>query len=181
MTLWSRGVDVERFKPGPKDVFVRLGFRPVRPVFLYVGRLSVEKNVDAFLSLDLPGTKVVVGDGPERARLEARYPEARFLGRRGGAELSAIYAAGDVFVFPSRTDTFGLVILEALASGVPVAAYPVPGPLDVIGDMPVGILHENLREACLAALAVLPEPCRAFAVNRSWRQCAQQFLQNLSY
>jgi glycosyltransferase involved in cell wall biosynthesis len=131
--LWSRGVDTDLFQPTPRDAFEELGLPPKRPVFLYVGRVAVEKNVEAFLRLDLPGTKVVVGDGPQRAALQARYPHVHFLGNRRGDELSRLYASSDVFVFPSRTDTFGLVILEALACGTPVAAYPVPGPLDVVG------------------------------------------------
>ena len=116
-----------------------------RPVFLSVGRVAVEKNLDAFLDLDLPGTKVVVGDGPARADLERKYPDAVFLGARHGEELAEVYAAADVFVFPSKTDTFGLVLLEALASGLPVAAFPVTGPRDVIGDAPVGVLNDDLR------------------------------------
>ena len=135
-----------------------------RPIFLSVGRVAVEKNLEAFLDLDLPGTKVVVGDGPARAALERKYPHAVFLGARQGEELAEAYAAADVFVFPSRTDTFGLVLLEALASGVPVAAFPVTGPRDVIGDAPVGALNEDLRAACLAALTIsragLPRVCR---------------------
>ena len=124
-----------------------------RPIFLYVGRLAVEKNVEAFLRLDLPGSKLVVGDGPQARELKARYPSAHFTGSKFGEDLVRHYAASDVFVFPSRTDTFGLVLLEALACGVPVAAFPVQGPLDVIGDAPVGALDKDLRAACLKALA----------------------------
>jgi glycosyltransferase involved in cell wall biosynthesis len=175
--LWSRGVDVEAFAPGPKEAF---GPDIARPVFLSVGRVAVEKNIEAFLALDLPGTKVVVGDGPARAELEARYTEAKFLGQRTGAELAALYRSADVFVFPSRTDTFGLVLLEALASGVPVAAYPVQAPLEIVGEAAVGALDEDLRSACLNALAVPGEDCRAFALTRSWRACAEQFLVNIA-
>ena len=175
--LWSRGVDVDVFAPGPKDAF---GPDIARPVFLYVGRVAVEKNVEAFLALDLPGTKVVAGDGPQRAELEARYGGVRFLGQKTGAELAAIYRSSDVFVFPSRTDTFGLVLLEALASGVPVAAFPVQAPLEIVGEAAVGVLDEDLRAACLGALNISPEACRAFAVTRSWRACAEQFLVNIA-
>src|SRR5262244_4310314 len=135
---WPRGVDSALFHP---ERACDLGLK--RPVFLTVGRLAVEKNLDAFLALDLPGTKVVVGDGPAQADLEQRYPDAVFLGARRGEALAETFAAADVFVFPSLTDTFGLVLLEALASGLPVAAFPVPGPLDVIGDAPVGCLNND--------------------------------------
>lgn len=172
---WTRGVDTELFRPRSKALFDDLP----RPVFLYVGRVAVEKNIEAFLSLDLPGTKVVVGDGPQRAELQAKFPAVRFLGAKHGDDLAAHYAAADVFVFPSRTDTFGLVLLEALASGVPVAAYPVPGPLDVLDGSSVGILDEDLRAACLKALEVPAEACRDYALNFSWRASAEQFLSNL--
>jgi glycosyltransferase involved in cell wall biosynthesis len=171
---WSRGVDTELFRPRDK------GFLDLpRPVFLYVGRVAVEKNVEAFLALDLPGSTLVVGDGPQRAELARRYPGAHFAGARHGEDLARHYAAADVFVFPSRTDTFGLVLLEALASGLPVAAFPVPGPLDVVGDAGVGCLDEDLRRAALEALAIPPERCRAYALQFSWRRCAEQFLANL--
>jgi glycosyltransferase involved in cell wall biosynthesis len=173
--IWSRGVDVEHFRPieGASLPFAR-------PIFLYVGRVAVEKNVEAFLNLDLPGTKVVVGDGPARAMLESKFPAARFLGQKTGDELIGAYSASDAFVFPSRTDTFGLVLLEALACGTPVAAYPVQGPLDVIGEAPVAALNENLALACREALAIPRDACRAFAESRSWRSCTQQFLSNLA-
>lgn len=172
---WTRGVDTELFRPRDK------GFLDLpRPVALYVGRVAVEKNVEAFLALDLPGTKLVVGDGPQRAALEKRYPAAVFAGARAGEDLAAHYAAADVFVFPSRTDTFGLVLLEALASGLPVAAYPVAGPKDVIGDAPVGVLDDDLGAAARRALTIPPEACRAFALERSWRASAEQFLGNLA-
>ena len=172
---WSRGVDVEMFRPR-NDHALDLP----RPIFLYVGRVAVEKNLEDFLRLELPlGTKVVVGDGPQRAALEARYPEAVFTGTKQGDELARHYAAADVFVFPSRTDTFGLVMLEALASGVPVAAYPVPGPNDVIDGHGVGVLDDDLGFAALQALAIPPQRCRAHAVKHSWTACAEQFLANL--
>jgi glycosyltransferase involved in cell wall biosynthesis len=174
--LWSRGVDIELFRPHPRDE--SFGLPP--PVFLYVGRLAVEKNVEAFLALDLPGTKLVVGDGPQRAELEARFPAARFAGQKTGGELAKLYAASDVFVFPSRTDTFGLVLLEALACGTPVAAYPVQGPLDVLGETDVAVLDEDLRAACLQALSIPRQSCRGFALAHSWRASTEQFLVNLA-
>jgi glycosyltransferase involved in cell wall biosynthesis len=174
--IWSRGVDTALFKPGPKNW---LGLP--RPVSLYVGRVAVEKNLEAFLALDLPGTKLVVGDGPQLAQLKTRYPEAVFVGAKQGEELARHYAAADVFVFPSRTDTFGLVVLEALASGVPVAAYPVQGPGDILGaaTVPVGALDEDLRAATLRALECDPKACRDFALNYSWENCARIFLGHL--
>ena len=180
VALWSRGVDVELYRPRPEDAFQRLGLEVKRPVFLSVGRLAVEKNVAAFLALDLHGTKVVVGEGPDRAELQARFPEAIFLGQRTGEELASLYASSDVFVFPSRTDTFGLVLLEALASGTPVAAYPVQGPLDVLGEADIAVLDEDLGHACLRALHISRDACRSFAVARSWRSSAEQFLANLA-
>ncbi|ALK08741.1 glycosyltransferase family 4 protein [Blastochloris viridis] len=170
---WTRGVDADLFRP---RLDADLGLK--RPVFLYVGRVAVEKNVEAFLALDLPGTKLVVGDGPSRATLERRYPEARFVGAKDSDELAIHYAGADVLVFPSRTDVFGNVMLEALASGVPVAAFPVAGPLDVIGDEPVGVLDEDLRRACLAALEIPRERCREFALRHSWEASARLFVGN---
>ncbi|SFK75335.1 glycosyltransferase family 4 protein [Methylocapsa palsarum] len=172
---WSRGVDHDRFRMRETSV---LDFP--RPIFLSVGRLAVEKNLKAFLDLDLPGTKVLVGDGPDRAKLEAAYPQARFLGSRSGDELAEIYSSADVFVFPSMTDTFGMVLLEAMASGLPVAAFPVPGPLDVVGESGAGVLDEDLRSACLKALWVPPWKARAHAETFSWQASARQFLENLS-
>ena len=172
---WSRGVDGVRFHPakrGPWDI--------PRPIFLYAGRLAPEKNLDAFLSLDLPGSKVLVGDGPSAASLRRAYPAAHFLGLRKGEDLARIYASADVFVFPSRTDTFGMVLLEALASGLPVAAMPVPGPLDVIGDSGAGALDRNLRAACLAALEIPRERARAHAETFTWEAATQQFLANVA-
>ena len=173
VVLWPRGVDATLFRPRDTD----LGFP--RPVFLSVGRVAVEKNLEAFLALDLPGTKVVVGDGPARAELEKRYPEAKFLGARHGEALAEAYAAADVFVFPSHTDTFGLVLLEALASGVPVAAFPVCGPRDVIGNAPVGALNDDLQQACTDALAASRTDCRDFALKQTWEVSARAFIDNV--
>ncbi|GBU16145.1 MULTISPECIES: glycosyltransferase family 1 protein [Methylobacterium] len=175
---WTRGVDTELFRPQPDDAPDPFAGLP-RPIFLFVGRVAVEKNLDAFLALDLPGTKVVVGDGPDRARLEALDPAARFLGTRTGAELARLYAAADVFVFPSLTDTFGIVLLEALACGLPVAAYPVTGPLDVIGGTGAGVLDRDLRAAALAALDISREVCRAEAERYTWAESARQFYTNI--
>jgi glycosyltransferase involved in cell wall biosynthesis len=168
---WTRGVDINHFHP---DKRADLGFQG--PVFLCVGRVAVEKNLPAFLDLDLPGSKVVVGDGPELAKLKARYPATHFLGHRPNHELAGIYASADVFVFPSRTDTFGNVIIEALASGTPVAAYPVTGPIDIVGDGVGGVVSENLCEAALAALSSDRAEARGRAARYSWTACAQMFL-----
>ena len=182
--LWSRGVDAQLFNPGRRKELDREINLP-RPIFLTVGRVAVEKNVEAFLKLDLPGTKIVVGDGPARAQLERQYPDAVFLGVKHGEALADIYAAADVFVFPSRTDTFGLVLLEALASGVPVAAFPAAATRDVIGqtllgDAPVGVLDEDLRLACLGALECSRVAAREFAERLTWRACAQTFLDHVT-
>jgi glycosyltransferase involved in cell wall biosynthesis len=173
--FWGRGVDTELFNPSHP-----LELDPPRPIFMTMGRVAVEKNIEAFLSLDLPGSKVVIGDGPQKSALEHRYPGVNFLGEKTGADLTAHLAAADVFVFPSRTDTFGVVQLEALACGTPVAAFPVTGPLDVIADHPVGALDEDLRSACLRALKVSRDACRDFALERSWENSARQFIGNLS-
>lgn len=174
IALWPLGVDTELFKPGDKT-WLNLP----RPVFLYVGRLAVEKNVEGFLRLDLPGSKLVVGDGPQRAELQARFPWAQYQGYRRGEELVRWIAAADVLVFPSRTDTFGLAMLEALACGVPVAAMPVPGPRDVIRSRKVGVLDEDLQLAALAALKLRPEDCRRYAERFSWEASARSFLAHL--
>jgi glycosyltransferase involved in cell wall biosynthesis len=171
LAFWSRGVDTDLFRP---DRAVPLDLP--RPIFLSVGRIAVEKNLEAFLSLDLPGSKVVIGEGPQETELRSRFPGAHFLGPKTGRDLAGHVAAADVFVFPSRTDTFGLVQIEALACGVPVAAYPVMGPLDVIGSHPVGVLDEDLRAACLRALDVSRDACRAHAARFSWDECARQFV-----
>jgi glycosyltransferase involved in cell wall biosynthesis len=179
ISAWSRGVDTEIFHPraeGEPDIFEGLA----RPIFLNVGRVAVEKNIEAFLSLDLPGTKVVVGDGPQRAELARRFPNVHFAGWRMGEGLAAAYKAADVFVFPSRTDTFGLVLLEAMACGTPVAAYPVMGPLDVVADSPGGVLDEDLRSACLAALQCPRDLARAHAERFSWPACAASFRRQLA-
>jgi glycosyltransferase involved in cell wall biosynthesis len=173
--LWSRGVDTELFQPQQDKS--ALAFE--RPIATYVGRIAVEKNLEAFLKLDLPGSKVLIGDGPARADLERAFPGAHFLGALHGEELARHFAAGDVFVFPSRTDTYGLVMLEALACGLPVAAFPVGGPLDVITDPRVGALDEDLASAVRRALELDPADCVRFARERSWRGCAQRFLELL--
>jgi glycosyltransferase involved in cell wall biosynthesis len=173
---WSRGVDLDAFSPAPQE-----NWNLPRPIFAYVGRVAVEKNLRAFLALNLPGSKLVVGDGPQRKALEREFPNAHFAGARHGAALAAAYAGADVFVFPSKTDTFGLVVLEALASGLPVAAYPVTGPMDILGEapVPVGTLNEDLGQAALAALNIDRSACRPYAERFSWAACAQRFLDNL--
>lgn len=173
--FWTRGVDTNLFNP---DAPAKLDLP--RPVYLTVGRVAVEKNLEAFLSLDLPGSKVVVGNGPQKAELERRFPDAHFLGEKTGADLTAHMATADVFVFPSLTDTFGVVQLESLACGTPVAAFPVTGPLDVIADNPIGAIDTDLRAACLRALPMSRETCRDFALERSWDNSAKQFIGNLA-
>lgn len=174
--IWRRGVDLEQFHIAPKD---RLNHP--RPIWLYVGRIAVEKNIETFLDLDLPGTKLVVGDGPQRAELEAKYPQAKFVGTKFGEELTGIYAASDVFVFPSKTDTFGLVNVEALACGIPVASYDVQGPRDILADSKVGAVSDDLLDACKRALGcATPEECRAHAMKFSWEAGTKQFLENLA-
>jgi glycosyltransferase involved in cell wall biosynthesis len=173
--LWPRGVDANLFRPQTQT---DIDFP--RPIFLTVGRLAVEKNLDAFLKLDLPGTKLVVGEGPARSGLTRKFPDAVFVGAKQGEALAKIYAAADVFVFPSRTDTFGLVLLEALASGVPVAAFPATAPRDVIGEAPVGVLDEDLRRACLDALDCSRRECRDFALGMTWANSARIFLDHVT-
>jgi glycosyltransferase involved in cell wall biosynthesis len=172
--MWTRGVDTDLFSP---DRVLELDLP--RPIFISVGRIAVEKNLEAFLSLDLPGTKVVIGSGPQEAELRQRFHDARFLGLLENGKLSGHLAAADVFVFPSRTDTFGVVQLEALASGVPVAAYPVTGPKDVIANNPIGALNDDLRIACLQALTMSRTACREYALAHSWENSARQFLGNI--
>lgn len=168
---WTRGVDHAIFFPRVNK------HRDARsPVFLYAGRLSVEKNISAFLDLDLPGEKWVAGDGPQAAELRTRYPEVRFIGRLSQHELADIYSRADVFVFPSKTDTFGLVLVEAMACGLPVAAYPVAGPLDVIGDSGAGVMTRDLRKACLRALFIKSDAALARAKDFTWQQATQQFM-----
>lgn len=174
--IWSRGVDLDMFHPTPA-----LDWSFPRPIFAYVGRVAVEKNLRAFLSLNLPGSKLIVGDGPQRKALAQEFPEAHFVGAKHGKDLAEAYAGADVFVFPSKTDTFGLVVVEALASGLPVAAYPVTGPKDILADAqpPVGALSEDLRTACLDALKVNRADCRPYAERFSWQACTERFLKNL--
>ena len=176
VVLWGRGVDTAHFKPAPEDHACI-----ERPLFLYVGRVAVEKNIEAFLTLDLPGSKWVIGDGPQREDLERRYPQVRFLGAKGHDELPAYYNCADVFVFPSRTDTFGLVLVEAMACGVPVAAYPVEGPIDVVKHGVSGALDEHLDTACMEALMLSRDDVRAYALGYSWEAATAQFVQHLQH
>lgn len=179
MKLWARGVDLDQFQPGDRSL---LDVHE-RPVFLYVGRLAVEKSIEDFLEADLPGTKVIVGEGPQREELEEKYKDAVFVGSKFGDELTQYYQAADVFVFPSRTDTFGLVNVEALACGVPVAAYPVRGPLEILDGAPAGCgaLDENLTKACMTAYENRdPAACREWAERFSWDAATRQFITNLA-
>lgn len=178
MRLWERGVDTEQFRPMPSDVLKDLP----KPIFTYVGRIAVEKTLEDFLDLDLPGSKVIVGAGPQEEELREKYPDVHFAGKQFGDDLTRYYSASDVFVFPSRTDTFGLVNVEALACGVPVAAYPVRGPLEIMENAPAGCgcLHEDLKTACLTALENRDaEACREYSLNFSWDAAAKQFISNL--
>src|SRR6202012_1197826 len=176
---WTRGVDTDLFRPDMDKVFDDLA----RPVFLYVGRVAMEKNIEAFLATDLPGTKVVVGDGPLLEELKVKHPEAVFKGALFGEELARHFSDADVFVFPSLTDTFGLVILEAMACGTPVAAFPAPGPIDLIpgsgAGPPAATRGGGLGEACLEALECSPAATRPYAERFSWRASAEEFVRNL--
>ena len=172
--LWPRGVDTDLFKLGDKPFIT-----DPRPIFLYVGRVAVEKNIESFLALDLPGTQYVVGDGPSMEKLKCRYPKVHFVGAKHGKELSRYYAASDVFVFPSLTDTFGIVMLEAMACGLPVAGYPVRGPVDIVQSGVTGFLDQDLRTAALKALEIDPQACRRFARQYSWQKSARRFVENL--
>lgn len=174
---WSRGIDQWIFRPDGEQ-HPALAHLP-RPILLNVGRVAAEKNLEAFLAADMPGTKVVVGDGPALAELRARYPEAVFVGALSGEDLAAAYRTADCFVFPSRTDTFGLVVIEALSCGVPVAAYPVTGPRDIIGEAPVGGLDEDLSNAVAKALKADREACAAHGAEFSWERATDQFLEAL--
>jgi glycosyltransferase involved in cell wall biosynthesis len=174
LARWSRGVDTELFKPRDTDFI-----QDPRPIALFTGRVAIEKNIEAFLQLDLPGTKYVVGDGPHKDVLAKKYPKARFTGYQHSENLARFMAAADVFVFPSLTDTFGVVLLEALASGVPVAAYPVQAPKGVITDAKVGVLSDNLQQAAMTALSLNPQDCRRYALEYTWEKCTQQFVDNL--
>lgn len=171
---WTRGVDTRLFRPGNPDFF---DFQ--RPIWAYAGRVAVEKSLEDFLSLDLPGTKVLIGDGPARTELESKYRGAVFTGYKFGTELAAHLGAADVFVFPSRTDTFGIIMLEANACGLPIAAYPVTGPIDVVEPGVTGVLDDDLRTAALAALELDRGACRTAAEQRSWGRATQQFFDNL--
>jgi glycosyltransferase involved in cell wall biosynthesis len=173
LVVWGRGVDTDRFRPRP-----RLQRR--RPRLLYVGRVAVEKNLDAFLRLDIDAEKVVVGDGPARADLQRRYPQAAWLGYRHGDALAAEYADADVFVFPSRTDTFGLVMLEAMACGTPVAAFPVTGPIDVVTEGVTGSLDEDLELAVMRALSIDRGACRTAAQSLGWHRIAERLAASLA-
>lgn len=173
--LWPRGVDTELFRPMGKNVL-----NCPRPVFTYVGRVAVEKNIEAFLTLDLPGTKLVVGDGPALDAMRTAFPEALFVGAKTGEELARHFAASDVFVFPSRTDTFGIVMLEAMACGIPVAGFPVRGPVDIVEQGKTGYLSEDLKWAALKALEISPEACRQAALPYSWQKSARCFVDNLA-
>lgn len=170
LARWRRGVDAALFRPYGKDMLDL-----PRPIAACVGRVAVEKNIEAFLSMPWKGSKLVIGDGPERARLARQYPDVHFAGFRHGSDLARHLAAADVMVFPSLTDTFGLVMLEALACGVPVAAYPVTGPVDVIEDGQTGALDADLARAARRALALSPEHCRAWAESQDWRSCTREF------
>lgn len=167
---WTRGVDTDQFMPRTDRLFGK------EPVFLYVGRVAVEKNLEAFLSLDLPGRKVVVGDGPHLEALKRQFPDAQFCGERSGQDLARCYSSADVFVFPSRTDTFGMVLLEAMASGLPVAAFPVTGPRDIVVNGISGVLSEDLGQAARNALLLTAEDARARACEFNWEQAAALFL-----
>jgi glycosyltransferase involved in cell wall biosynthesis len=174
LATWRRGVDTDLFKPSGKE-FLALP----RPIAAYVGRVAIEKNVEAFLKMDWTGSKIVIGDGPERGRLQKQYPRAVFAGYRFGEDLARHLSAADIMVFPSRTDTFGLVNLEAMACGVPVAAYPVSGPIDVIEDGVTGALHTDLAAAARRALDIDPRACREQAVKSGWDVCSREFEANL--
>ncbi len=173
--VWRRGVDTDVFKPEPAH-----DYDLPRPIFLYAGRVAIEKNIEAFLELDLPGSKVVVGDGPPREALAKRYPEVHFAGYKFGEELAAHYAGADVFVFPSKTDTYGVVMLEANACGLPVAAYPVTGPIDVVQQGKTGYVDKDLAAAARRALDLEPAECLAFARANSWEACARVVLDHLA-
>ena len=175
VVIWSRGVQTDVFVPEP-----RLDYDLPRPIWIYVGRVAVEKNIELMLSLDLPGSKIIVGDGPDRERLSREFPDCRFPGYKFGSDLAAHLAGADVFVFPSVTDTFGLVMLEAMACGTPVAALPVTGPIDVVVDGETGVLDQDLGVACRKALRLDRAACRRFAERHSWSRSTRQFVENLA-
>jgi len=171
LAIWPGGVDTSQFRPHDRD-----HLEMARPISMYMGRVAKEKNIERFLELEMPGSKVVIGDGPACAELRQKFPEVHFLGYRHGDELARCLSSADVFVFPSRTDTLGLVILEAMACGVPVAAYPVPGPQDLIRDGGTGAMDEDLQKAVLRALSIDGADCIEFASQHSWANCTRQFL-----
>lgn len=175
LRIWARGVDTSIFRPDDP-----VSYALPRPIHVYMGRVAVEKNIEAFLSLDLPGSKVVIGGGPDFDRLSAHFRDAHFLGPKYGRELARHLAGGDVFVFPSRTDTFGLVLLEAMACGLPVAAYPVSGPVDVVPDGTAGALDENLGRGIARALGMDREACIAYARGCSWERWTGVFESHLA-
>ncbi len=182
LSPWTRGVDTDLFQP--REALAAAGVPDpyagrARPVFLNVGRVAVEKNIEAFLELDLPGSKAVVGDGPSREALTQKYPDVMFAGMKFEQDLAAFFAYADVFVFPSLTDTFGLVLLEAMAAGTPVAAYPAPGPVDIVPGSGAGVLSDDLREACVEALKIDRAHARAYAERFSWRASTEEFIRNL--
>ena len=174
IVYWKKGVDTNLFKPGDKNFL-----RYPRPIWVYLGRVAIEKNIEAFLSLELPGTKVIIGDGPEKEELSKKYPKIKFEGYRFGEELARYLGAGDVFVFPSLTDTFGLVMLEAMACGLPIAAYPVTGPIDVVRNGETGCLNKDLKTAALCALKIDPQNCLKQAREYTWKASTLQFINNL--
>lgn len=178
IVVWSRGVDTDLFHPA-YETPAQMQNLP-RPIFVYAGRIAIEKNIEAFLKLDLPGSKLVIGDGPPKNSLQKQYPQATFVGYKFGEELAAHYAAGDVFVFPSVTDTFGVVMLEANACGLPIAAFPVTGPIDVVQQGQTGYVYKDLKQAALDALKLDKAPCVAFARRNSWTRCAQTVLDHLA-
>ena len=175
VVLWSRGVDTDVFSCN-----AAIDYALKAPIWVYMGRVAVEKNIEAFLDLDLGGSKVVIGDGPDLDRLKLTYPGCLFVGYKFGHELAAHLAGADVFVFPSKTDTFGIVLLEAMACGLPVAAYPVTGPVDIVEPGVTGVLDDDLAAACHEALAINKEDCVKLAAGRSWQRCTEQFISHLA-
>jgi glycosyltransferase involved in cell wall biosynthesis len=175
VVIWTRGVQTDVFRPDEP-----VAYDLPRPIWVCVGRVAVEKNIEAFLDLELPGSKVVIGDGPDRVHLARKYADCRFLGFKFGRDLARHVAGADVFVFPSRTDTYGIVMLEAMACGLPVAAYPVTGPVDVVRNGETGVLDEDLARACTAALTLDRAACRRFAESRSWEHSTAEFLSHLA-
>ena len=175
VVIWSRGVLTDVFSPDDPVVYDLKG-----PIWVYFGRIAIEKNIESFLDLSLPGSKVIIGDGPDRERLMKAYPDCHFLGYKFGRDLARHVAGADVFVFPSKTDTFGVVMLEAMACGVPVAAYPVTGPMDVVRPGTTGCLDTDLTVACSRALELNRQDCRQYAESRSWSRATRQFVSNLA-